>query len=56
MPGGYHPPPPPPPPPPPEDPPPPEPLLEPGALEADATVLASDEPTVPAKRPGSDHT
>src|SRR5687768_2207410 len=42
--GYYQPPPPPPPPPPPDDPPPPEPLLDPGAVEADETVLASDEP------------
>src|SRR3954471_2314875 len=52
----YQPPPPPPPPPPPEDPPPPEPLLEPGAVDADATVLASEAPPVPAKRPGPAHT
>src|SRR5688572_5789665 len=42
--GFYQPPPPPPPPPPPDDPPPPEPLLDPGAVEADETVLARDEP------------
>src|SRR6478609_8403388 len=51
---GYQPPPPPPPPPPPDEPPPPEPLLKPGAVEADATPLASDAPTVPAKREGLD--
>src|SRR5690606_32042726 len=52
--GNYQPPPPPPPPPPPDDPPPPEPLLEPGAVEAEATLLASEAPTAPAKRLGFD--
>src|SRR3954469_11109254 len=52
----YQPPPPPPPPPPPDEPPPPEPLLDPGAVEADATVLARLLPTVLAKLPGSSHT
>src|SRR5437868_11188806 len=52
---GYQPPPPP-PPPPPEKPPPPEPLLEPGAVEAEATLLASEAPTVVAKMPGLDQT
>jgi len=56
MPCGYHPPPPPPPPPPPDDPPPPEPLLDPGAVEAEATLLASDAPMAPANRPGLDQT
>ena len=37
----YQPPPPPPPPPPPDDPPPPEPLLDPGAVEAELIVLAA---------------
>src|SRR3954447_11142219 len=50
-----HPPPPPPPPPPPDDPPPPEPLLEPGAVEAELIVLARDDPTVSANRPGLFH-
>src|SRR3954447_16146496 len=50
-----HPPPPPPPPPPPDDPPPPEPLLEPGAVEAELIVLASDEPTASAKLVGLFH-
>src|SRR3954454_16441459 len=49
----YQPPPPPPPPPPPENPPPPEPLLDPGAVEAEATLLASAPPIEAAKRPGS---
>src|SRR5690606_27006021 len=53
--GNYQPPPPPPPPPPPDEPPPPEPLLEPGAVEAEATLLASEAPTVPAKRAGLVH-
>ena len=35
-------------------PPPPDPLLDPGAVEADATLLASDAPTAPAKRLGFD--
>ena len=48
----YQPPPPPPPPPPPDDPPPPEPLLDPGAVEAELIVLASDEPTLSTKPPG----
>ena len=39
QPASYQPPPPPPPPPPPDDPPPPEPLLEPGAVDAELTVL-----------------
>jgi hypothetical protein len=47
--GGHQPPPPPPPPPPPEEPPPPEPLLEPGALDAELTVLARDDPTLLTK-------
>src|SRR5438128_1234770 len=48
----YQPPPPPPPPPPPDEPPPPEPLLEPGAVDAELIVPASDDPTESAKRPG----
>src|SRR5437868_11915233 len=51
---GYQPPPPP-PPPPPDDPPPPEPLLEPGAVEAEVIVLASDEPALSAKLVGLPH-
>ena len=51
----YQPPPPPPPPPPPDDPPPPEPLLDPGAVEAELTVLASEEPTLLTKPPVSFH-
>src|SRR4051812_34054913 len=51
----YQPPPPPPPPPPPENPPPPEPLLEPGAVEAELIVLASDEPMLSAKPVGLSH-
>src|SRR5438552_2850773 len=51
----YQPPPPPPPPPPPDDPPPPEPPLEPGAVEAELIVLASDEPTLSAKPVGLFH-
>ena len=51
-PGRYQPPPPPPPPPPPEDPPPPEPLLDPGAVDAELTVLDSDEPTLSTKPVG----
>jgi hypothetical protein len=42
----HQPPPPPPPPPPPDEPPPPEPLLEPGAVDAELTLLASEEPTL----------
>ena len=42
----YQPPPPPPPPPPPDEPPPPEPLLEPGALDAELTLLAREDPTL----------
>src|SRR6478752_5941303 len=53
---GHHPPPPPPPPPPPDEPPPPEPLLDPGAVEAEATLLESEDPTVPTKAPGLDQT
>ena len=51
----YQPPPPPPPPPPPEDPPPPDPLLEPGAVDAELIVLAREEPTLSANRPGLLH-
>ena len=51
---GYQPPPPPPPPPPPEEPPPPEPLLEPGAVEAEAAAVARLAPMAAAKRPGLD--
>src|SRR4051794_27376426 len=51
----HQPPPPPPPPPPPDDPPPPDPLLEPGAVEAELMVLASDEPTSPTKPLGLLH-
>src|SRR3954471_9250939 len=51
----YQPPPPPPPPPPPEDPPPPEPLLDPGAVEAELIVLEREEPTVSAKLVGLLH-
>src|SRR6476659_773006 len=51
----YHPPPPPPPPPPPEKPPPPEPLLEPGAVEAELIAVESEEPTSLVKRLGSSH-
>ena len=51
----YQPPPPPPPPPPPDDPPPPDPLLDPGAVEAELIVLDSDEPTVSAKLVGLLH-
>src|SRR3954468_16196026 len=47
------PPPPPPPPPPPDDPPPPEPLLEPGAVEAELIVLVSEDPTLSVKPVGS---
>src|SRR6476659_9444932 len=50
--GAYQPPPPPPPPPPPDDPPPPDPLLDPGAVDAELIVLDSDEPTLSAKLPG----
>src|SRR3954447_21410970 len=50
-----HPPPPPPPPPPPEEPPPPEPLLEPGAVEAELMVLASDDPMLSANPVGLSH-
>ncbi len=50
---GYQPDPPPPPPPPPDEPPPPEPLLLLGDVDADDTVLASEDPTVFAKPPGS---
>src|SRR3954451_3124938 len=46
------PPPPPPPPPPPDEPPPPEPLLDPGAVEAELIVLDSEEPTLSAKPVG----
>ena len=49
----HQPPPPPPPPPPPDEPPPPDPLDEPGAVEAELTVLASDEPTESTKPPVS---
>src|SRR5690348_16989208 len=52
----YQPPPPPPPPPPPEKPPPPEPLLEPGAVAAEATLLARLAPTVLANMLGLDQT
>src|SRR6185369_15267916 len=52
---GYQPPPPPPPPPPPDPPPPPEPLLEPGAVDAELIVLARLEPTLSANRPGLFH-
>src|SRR5688572_33478214 len=52
---GYQPSPPPPPPPPPDEPPPPEPLDEPGAVEAELTVLASDEPTESTNPPVSSH-
>src|SRR3954469_3792533 len=55
-PGDYQPPPPPPPPPPPDDPPPPEPLLDPGAVEAELIVLESEEPTLSAKPVGLFHT
>src|SRR5688572_24977960 len=51
----YHPPPPPPPPPPPETPPPPEPLDDPGAVEAELTLLASDEPIESTNPPVSFH-
>src|SRR5512139_217714 len=51
----HQPPPPPPPPPPPDEPPPPEPLDEPGAVEAELTVLTSDEPTESTKPPVSVH-
>src|SRR5687767_12084083 len=51
----YQPPPPPPPPPPPDEPPPPEPLLEPGALEAELMVLDRLSPTLSAKPPGLSH-
>ena len=49
----YHPPPPPPPPPPPEKPPPPDPLLDPGASDADAIVLERSPPRLLAKPTGS---
>src|SRR6188472_2865434 len=52
---GYQPPPPPPPPPPPEKPPPPDPLLDPGATDAEPTVLASEEPTLRVKPLASRH-
>ena len=52
--GGYQPPPPPPPPPPPEEPPPPDPLLDPGAVDAEETLLASDDPTSLTKPSVSD--
>src|SRR5438552_12289676 len=51
----YQPPPPPPPPPPPDDPPPPEPLLDPGAVEAELMVLAREEPTLSTKPVGLSH-
>src|SRR3954466_168240 len=51
----YHPPPPPPPPPPPDEPPPPEPLLDPGAVEAELMVLDKEKPAVSAKLVGLSH-
>src|SRR6185369_2460381 len=51
----HQPPPPPPPPPPPEKPPPPDPLLLPGAVEAELIVLASEDPTPFTKLVGLSH-
>jgi hypothetical protein len=51
----HHPPPPPPPPPPPDEPPPPDPLDEPGAVDAELTLLASDDPIERTKPPVSFH-
>src|SRR5687768_4077606 len=51
----HQPPPPPPPPPPPDEPPPPDPLDDPGAVEAELTLLASEEPTSLTKPSASFH-